>query len=216
MNFDDLKNAWKREGGSEVNLGEINLSLKKSNNAIDKVRSNMRKDFYALIIMAVMSLGGMMYVNLKLDFHPVILFTLNTFYFLTSVLVIYFFVKFLRFYRRSYHLNYDSRDNLIWFYYELRYFIDFYHTSCFVFFVMGLACGLSIGVMSANLEMVTGKQDPIGKLLSSGLASNLIYFGSQAIIIIGGVFLFRWVIEMMYGRYLKQIKHTLDLLKPEE
>ena len=216
MNFDDLKNVWNKEGNLDVNLQNVNISLNKANNAIDKVRSNMRKDFYALVGMAVLSIVGILYVNLKLDLHTIILFTINTFYFLISVLIVFFAMKFYKFYKRSYHLNYDSRDNLIWFYYELRSFIDFYHTCFFVFFIMGLTCGMAVGFMTANLEIVTGNQDAIGKALSFGLAGKFIYFGSQAIIIIAGTFLFRWAVNKMYGRYLIQINQTLNLLKSEE
>gem|GEM_PF-5108155 len=36
------------------------------------------------------------------------------------------------------------------------------------------------------------------------------------LLIVGGTFLFRWMIQRMYGSYLNQIKQTLDLLKPGE
>lgn len=216
MNFDDLKKAWDNEDNSDLDLTAINLSLNKANNAIDKVRKNMRMDFYCLLATTILSLAGLIYAHLNLDVKPIIFFTLDSFAFLIFVLILFFFIKFYKFYKRSYHLNYDSRDNLMWFYYELRSFIDFYHAFFFVFFIMGLACGLAIGLMTANIEMVSGKKDAIGRALSDNITNKFIYFGSQAILILGGTLLFRWMISRMYGRYLKQIKHTLDLLRSDE
>jgi len=216
MNFDDLKKAWDQEENKGLNVKNIQLSVDRANNAIDKVRANMRLDFYGLIFLAVLTIGGLIFVHLKLDIQPIVYFTIVSFVFLISILLLFFFVKFYKFYKRSYHMNYDSRDNLLWFYYELRFFIDFYHTCFFVFFIMGLACGLAIGLMTATLETVSGQKDAIGRALSFGLTGKLIYFGSQALIIIAGTFGFRWIVNMMYGRYLKQIKKTLDLFKPEE
>ncbi|WP_313511743.1 hypothetical protein [Sphingobacterium sp.] len=215
MNFDDLKKAWEEEGEGK-DLKEVQLSVDHANNAIDKVRANMRLDFYGLLVLGVLAIVGLSYVGLKVDIQPIVFFTIVSFAFLFFSLMFFFCFKFYKFYKRSYNLSYDSRDNLMWFYYELRYFIDFYHTFFFVAFVMGLASGLSIGLMTATLEMDQGSKDAIGRALTFGFAGKLIYFGSMGTIIVGGTFLFRWLIQKMYGRYLKQIKQTLDLLKPED
>ncbi|WP_313191646.1 hypothetical protein [Sphingobacterium sp.] len=215
MNFDDLKKAWEEEGEGK-DLKEVQLSVEHANNAIDKVRANMRLDFYGLLGLGVLAIVGLSYVGLKVDIQPIVFFTIVSFAFLFFSLMFFFCFKFYKFYKRSYNLSYDSRDNLMWFYYELRYFIDFYHTFFFVAFVMGLASGLSIGLMTATLEMDQGSKDAIGRALTFGFTGKLIYFGSMGTIIVGGTFLFRWLIQKMYGRYLKQIKQTLDLLKPED
>lgn len=215
MNFDDLKKAWEEEGEGK-DLKEVQLSVEHANNAIDKVRANMRLDFYGLLVLGVLAIVGLSYVGLKVDIQPVVFFTIVSFAFLSFSLMFFFCFKFYKFYKHSYNLSYDSRDNLMWFYYELRYFIEFYHTFFFVGFVMSLAFGLSIGLMTATLEMDQGSKDAIGRALTFGFTGKLIYFGSMGTIIVGGTFLFRWVIQKMYGRYLKQIKQTLDLLKPEE
>ena len=215
MNFDDLKKAWEEEAEGK-DLKEIQLSVDHANNAIDKVRANMRLDFYGILVLGVLAIVGFSYVGLKVDIQPIVFFTMASFAFLFFSLVFFFCFKFYKFYKRSYNLSYDSRDNLMWFYYELRYFIEFYHTFFFVVFVMGLASGLSIGLMTATLEMDHGRKDAIGRALTFGFTGKLIYFGSMGTIIVGGTFMFRWLIQRMYGRYLKQIKETLDLLKPEE
>lgn len=215
MNFDDLKKAWEEEGEGK-DLKEVQLSVEHANNAIDKVRANMRLDFYGLLVLGVLAIVGLSYVGLKVDIQPIVFFTIVSFAFLFFSLMFFFCFKFYKFYKRSYNLSYDSRDNLMWFYYELRYFIEFYHTFFFVAFVMGLASGLSIGLMTAILEMDQGSKDAIGRALTFGFTGKLIYFGSMGTIIVGGTFLFRWLIQKMYGRYLKQIKQTLDLLKPED
>lgn len=215
MNFDDLKKAWEEEGEGK-DLKEVQLSVEHANNAIDKVRANMRLDFYGLLVLGVLAIVGLSYVGLKVDIQPIVFFTIVSFTFLFFSLMFFFCFKFYKFYKHSYNLSYDSRDNLMWFYYELRYFIEFYHTFFFVAFVMGLAFGLSIGLMTAILEVDQGSKDAIGRALTFGFTGKLIYFGSMGTIIVGGTFLFRWVIQKMYGRYLKQIKQTLDLLKPEE
>ena len=215
MNFDDLKKAWEEEEEGK-GLKEVQLSVEHANNAIDKVRANMRMDFYGLLVLGVLAIVGLSYVGLKVDIQPIVFFTIVSFAFLSFSLMFFFCFKFYNFYKHSYNLSYDSRDNLMWFYYELRYFIDFYHTFFFVAFVMGLAFGLSIGLMTATLEMDQGSKDAIGRALTFGFTGKLIYFGSLGTIIVGGTFLFSWLIQKMYGRYLKQIKQTLDLLKPEE
>lgn len=214
MNFDDLKNQWNNESIPSKSIPEIDISLKYSNNAIDKVRKNMRMDFWSLMLLLLISIVTLVLLPHFIMVHHIILFIMWSLFVLFLVLSSYFFYKFYKFYKKSYTLNYTLKDNLWWFYYELRSFVDFYYTFAIVGLTMGLCAGLSLGYIGANLKFVKGEDnlvsdsmDHVNKLFGPFFLAFMVLF------LICSMVGLHYAVKYMYGKHLKQLKDTLDLLR---
>jgi len=211
MNFDELKNQWGREIIPYQSIPP--LELKRSNNAIDKVRRNMKNDFWGLIVMLIIGLTALVLVPYLIFVHQILLFVAWSFYITFSIIAVFFLLKFYRFYKKSYKLSYSMKDNLWWFYYELRSFIDFYYTFNLVALTMGLSCGLSLGYIGANLKFVKGEDNLISKSMDhigDLLPFFLLFMVVFTIMMMVGLY---YAINYLYGKHLKQLKTTLDLLR---
>lgn len=216
MNFDELKNQWGKESVPEQLIPELKISLKQSNTAIDKVRKNMRMDFWGYIALLVIGLAILLIVPHFKYVHHIISFILWSFYVLFFVLSTYFLFKFYKFYKESYDLNYDVKDSLWWFYYELRSFIDFYYTFNIVTLTMGLSCGLSLGYIGANLMLLKGEDNVVSQYMDrvdKVFGSFFLLF--MTIILILSMIGMHYLVKYMYGKHLKQLKRTLDLLRED-
>lgn len=213
MNFDELKNQWNKEDVPEQSIPALSLSLKHSNNAIDKVRGNMKKDFWGLIVLFIIGLASLILIPYLIHVHQILLFIAWSFFITFFILSGYFLFKFYRFYKESYRLSYSMKDNLWWFYYELRSFIDFYYTFNVVALTMGLSCGLSLGYIGANLKFVKGEDNLISKSMDQlgNLTPYFLVF--MVLFTVLMMVALHFAVDYMYGKHLKQLRNTLDLLR---
>lgn len=214
MNFDELKNQWMNERVPLESLPELSISLKHSNNAIDKVRKNMRMDFLGLICMTSIGLLALVLIPQFFFVHHIITFILWSFFILFLVLAGYFVYKFCKFYNRSYHLDYNLKDNLWWFYYELRSFVDFYYTFTIVSLIMGMSCGLSLGYIGANMKFVQDQDNIVSKSMDqAGQLFGPFFIVFMVVFLLFSMVGLHYAVKYMYGKHLRQLKNTLDLLR---
>lgn len=213
MNFDELKSQWGQEDIPEESIPALKLALKHSNNAIDKVRSNMKKDFWGFIALEIIGLALLLIVPCYIYIHHILSFILWSFFLLFSIITGYFLFKFYRFYKKSYKLSYSMKDNLWWFYYELRSFIDFYYTFNFVSLMMGISCGLSLGYIGGNLKLVKGEDNLVSTSMEKIENIESLFLVIMVFVVISGMIGLHYLINHMYGKHLKQLKNTLDLLR---
>lgn len=215
MNFDELKNQWGQESTPDQSIPRLNRSLNQANNAIDKVRKNMRKDFYGIIVLFIISLMVILFVPQYIFVHQILQFIIWSFFLTFTILSSYFLFKFYRFYKKSYTLSYSMKDNLWWFYYELRSFIDFYYMFNVVALTMGFSCGLSLGYIGANLKFVKNQDNVISQSMDQLGANAYLFLIVMIVIIIGGMIGLHYAVKYMYGKHLNQLKRTLDLLREQ-
>ena len=143
MNFDKLQEQWNQEN-NEVSLPQNLDKIKEAHNPIDKVRRNMKFDLISQAVLTVL-IGFVPYAKRnEWDFQSISIFAL--FYVLMVGFMLYYTLKFYRFYKQSYNLSYDSRKNLMWFAYELRLFIELYRALTFIMMFLGMALGLYFGI----------------------------------------------------------------------
>ena len=142
------------------------------------------------------------------DFQSISIFAL--FYVLMVGFMLYYTLKFYRFYKQSYNLSYDSRKNLMWFAYELRLFIELYRALTFIMMFLGMALGLYFGMHfnTTGQDIFHLKDADFLKLF--GVLFFMVAF------LLGLVVLFmEFVINHYYGKYYKKIKNILNQLDEE-
>ncbi len=207
MNFDKLQEQWNQEN-NEVSLPQNLDKIKEAHNPIDKVRRNMKFDLISQAVLTVL-IGFVPYIKRnEWDFQSISIFAL--FYVLMVGFMLYYTLKFYRFYKQSYNLSYDSRKNLMWFAYELRLFIELYRALTFIMMFLGMALGLYFGMHfnTTGQDIFHLKDADFLKLF--GVLFFMVAF------LLGLVVLFmEFVINHYYGKYYKKIKNILNQLDEE-
>ena len=207
MNFDKLQEQWNQEN-NEVSLPQNLDKIKEAHNPIDKVRRNMKFDLISQAVLTVL-IGFVPYAKRnEWDFQSISIFAL--FYVLMVGFMLYYTLKFYRFYKQSYNLSYDSRKNLMWFAYELRLFIELYRALTFIMMFLGMALGLYFGMHfnTTGQDIFHLKDADFLKLF--GVLFFMVAF------LLGLVVLFmEFVINHYYGKYYKKIKNILNQLVEE-
>ena len=207
MNFDKLQEQWNQEN-NEVSLPQNLDKIKEAHNPIDKVRRNMKFDLISQAVLTVL-IGFVPYIKRnEWDFQSISIFAL--FYVLMVGFMLYYTLKFYRFYKQSYNLSYDSRKNLMWFSYELRLFIELYRALTFIMMFLGMALGLYFGMHfnTTGQDIFHLKDADFLKLF--GVLFFMVAF------LLGLVVLFmEFVINHYYGKYYKKIKNILNQLDEE-
>ena len=207
MNFDKLQEQWNQEN-NEVSLPQNLDKIKEAHNPIDKVRRNMKFDLISQAVLTVL-IGFVPYAKRnEWDFQSISIFAL--FYVLMVGFMLYYTLKFYRFYKQSYNLSYDSRKNLMWFAYELRLFIELYRALTFIMMFLGMALGLYFG-----MHFNTSGQD-IFHLKDADFLKLFGVLFFMVAFLLGLVVLFmEFVINHYYGKYYKKIKNILNQLDEE-
>lgn len=207
MNFDKLQEQWNQEN-NEVSLPQNLDKIKEAHNPIDKVRRNMKFDLISQAVLTVL-IGFVPYIKRnEWDFQSISIFAL--FYVLMVGFMLYYTLKFYRFYKQSYNLSYDSRKNLMWFAYELRLFIELYRALTFIMMFLGMALGLYFGMHfnTTGQDIFHLKDADFLKLF--GVLFFMVAF------LLGLVVLFmEFFINHYYGKYYKKIKNILNQLDEE-
>ena len=207
MNFDKLQEQWNQEN-NEVSLPQNLDKIKEAHNPIDKVRRNMKFDLISQAVLTVL-IGFVPYAKRnEWDFQSISIFALL--YVLMVGFMLYYTLKFYRFYKQSYNLSYDSRKNLMWFAYELRLFIELYRALTFIMMFLGMALGLYFGMHfnTTGQDIFHLKDADFLKLF--GVLFFMVAF------LLGLVVLFmEFVINHYYGKYYKKIKNILNQLDEE-
>ena len=208
MNFDKLQEQWNQEN-NEVSLPQNLDKIKEAHNPIDKVRRNMKFDLISQAVLTVL-IGFVPYIKRnEWDFQSISIFSL--FYVLMVGFMLYYTLKFYRFYKQSYNLSYDSRKNLMWFAYELRLFIELYRALTFIMMFLGMALGLYFGM---HFNTTTGQD--IFHLKDADFLKLFGVLFFMVAFLLGLVVLFmEFVINHYYGKYYKKIKNILNQLEEE-
>ncbi|PPZ92817.1 hypothetical protein C3729_02080 [Cloacibacterium normanense] len=207
MNFDKLQEQWNQEN-NEVSLPQNLDKIKEAHNPIDKVRRNMKFDLISQAVLTVL-IGFVPYAKRnEWDFQSISIFAL--FYVLMLGFMLYYTLKFYRFYKQSYNLSYDSRKNLMWFAYELRLFIELYRALTFIMMFLGMALGLYFG-----MHFNTTGQDIFHLKDADFLKLFGVLFFMVAFLLALVVLFMEFVINHYYGKYYKKIKNILNQLDEE-
>lgn len=204
MNFNELQQQWNNESTDQIHIPNTIDTLKAAQTPIDKVRKKMKADFFfqAFLIFA------MGFAPLIFDFSDKLITLFIPFYAITISFMAYYFYKFFVFYKKSYDMTFDSRKNLLWFFYELKLNIELYKALTYIMFFLGLSFGILAGTVTKNENAITAFLDK--QQAGLGLLVALL-----AVLIIFSLFMAEFIPRWYYGKHLKQVKTVLDQLDEE-
>lgn len=203
MNFDELKAQWDNESDNDIKIPENIEQLKAAQTPIDAVRKKMKNEFF--VQMAFLIIG--IFIPALLGLSSILTIVFFFCYGLMVTFTLYYFYKFFVFYKKSYDLNYDTRKNLLWFYYELKLNIELYkalnYILFFIGFIMGVLLVIALKASGNELEMPI-----IDKIVEK---FRVLYFvGMFLISLLFSFGMAELIPRLYYGKYLKQIKTILD------
>lgn len=203
MNFDELKEQWKQDSDDDILVPENLEQLKAAQTPIDTVRKKMKNEFFLQSVLLIASA----FIPLIFSFSSILSIVFFFCYGLIIAFTSYYFYKFFVFYKKSYDLSYDTRKNLLWFYYELKLNIELYkalnYILFFIGFIMGVLFFITLKASGSEIEI------PVIDVIVEKF--RVLYF--VGLFIISLVFSFgmaELIPRFYYGKYLKQIKTILD------
>lgn len=205
MNFDQLQAQWGEESDKKIQVPTTIDHVKQAQTPIDKVRANMKREFFTQLVSAVILLFAPRYFNFPQNLQVIFVF----FYGLFIAFTAYYFIKFYNFYKQSYDLTFDSRKNLMWFYYELKLSMELYKALTYILFFIGF----SFGIVAYSIL----KHDAVGLSLDTvlttiGLTNLKTTIIGMMVVVLASFTLAEFWPRYYYGKYLKQIKTVLDQL----
>ena len=200
MNFDDIKDNWDKESADDVHIPSAMDKLRKAKHPIDKVRANMKHEFFMQVI-AVLLVPFLLRVSGEMQ----MLFI--SFYILFVAISAYYLYYFYRFYSQMHNYSTETKDGLLELYYQLRLNMERYKSFGFlllpfIFIFLGFIDWGNDSSGHLNVTMLLNKH----KYLFAGLIAFVSVF--YIFIIVG------WV-KFFYGKYALHIKEVLDELKEE-
>jgi hypothetical protein len=231
MNFDELQQQWKDENTDNVQIIKESTILKQAHTLIEEVRVTMKKDFFMQIKGLVMigiyplfiKLGDLIgqYFIIKsinnaslpinsFQFSPLLNYIFILFYAIAIAFSGYYYYLFWIFYKQSYNLSFDSRKNLMWFYYELKVNIVLYKALSYITFFLFFAFIMLAFIIPVN-------QSGIVTFLKKIENWDTQFVGFFLIIIsfFISVKITEYWTNKMYGEHLYKIKKVLDELDEE-
>jgi hypothetical protein len=203
MNFNELQQQWNNEPTDKILVPRNIDTLRQAQTPIDKVRKKMKTDFFmqgALLI--VVAFAPMIF-----NFPDRVTTLFIAFYGVAVGFMVYYFYKFFIFYKKSYDMTFDSRKNLLWFFYELKLNIELYKALTYIMFFLGFSFGVLKGTVARGENAVTKFLDKNSEV---GITILLV-----AALIIFCFFMAEFLPRWYYGRHLKQVKDVLDQLDEE-
>lgn len=201
MNFEELKSDWEKEPSGEVNVPATVQLLKETNQPIELIRRNMKKELkwqlYALVFMGFYPFWG----DMDKSFYPL-------FYILyTTALIISFYygMKFYYFFKKLNDYSANSKDNFYELFYEIKLNIETYKNLSITFIPYITILFIHLWVNRFAPQNI----NPVTLINEKWLTFVIIIIGSS-------VYMYwatNWWINKFYGKSLIQLKGLLDELK---
>ena len=204
MNFNELQQQWNNEPTDKISVPTTIDTLKEAQTPIDRVRKKMKADFFMQAFLIVLT--G--FAPLIFNFSDKLTALFVPFYAVTIGFMAYYFYKFFVFYKKSYNMTFDSRKNLLWFFYELKLNIELYKALTYIMFFVGFSFGVLAGTITKDENAITNFLDKkeAGLPMIIALLAGLIIFS---------LFMAEFIPRWYYGKHLKQVKTILDQLDEE-
>lgn len=203
MNFNELQKQWNSEPTDKIQVPDTIETIKEAQTPIDRVRRKMKTDFF----MQAFLLVAVAFAPIVFDFSDKLTKVFIPFYGVAAGFMIYYFYKFYVFYKKSYDMTFDSRKNLLWFYYELKLNIELYKALTYIMFFLGFSFGILAGSVTKENKIAQFFDDS-----SSGLPLVITLIAG---LIIFSFFMAEFIPRWYYGKHLKQVKNVLDQLDEE-
>ncbi|MBC5835596.1 hypothetical protein G6N05_12645 [Flavobacterium sp. F372] len=204
MDFNDMQNAWNNDTNENIKLPENLEKIQSANTPLDKIRKNLRNEFFYQIISIVL-IGFLPVMN---DFPSTMV---KPFYLLFSMFVavsIYYLVKLYLFYKRLNNVSLNTKDSLYETYFDIRLNMELYKT-----FGFALTPFMVLFIVGAGYYQWSKS----GEIVLSNL-HNSHFIGLFVVVAIFILFMglaLEWWVQYFYGKYAKEIRKVIDELKED-
>lgn len=197
MNIDELKNTWNQDDSYEE-IPEISMDQKeKINLPLEKIRSNMRMEFWSTVGIFVFAFGVIALSPGPFKFKFYLTILIGSMVFVTF----FFFSQFFKLYKNMSSpmmKTYDSlKDLLHQFELNKQYYLSFY--LCFVPF---LVCEIII-----VLEFIP-RPVPLSNIKIAGILIGSLVIVMPLLFLMG-----KWWFKKFYGKFISQIEDLVNKLK---
>lgn len=196
MNIDELKNIWDNDEGE--NTPEVSLEQRKSLNLpLEKIRRNMRWEFWSTIILLTFVLVVIWGINMPFRFRLYLEILMTS----MTLVTFFFYSKFFKLYKEISNPELETltslKDLLTQFNLNKQYYLSFY-----ISFVPFL-----VGEMIIVIESIPKSRD------LPDLALAIYFVGS----ILAGL-LFLWLVgkfwyQFYYGKYIDKVEKLVEELQ---
>jgi hypothetical protein len=196
MNIDELKNTWNQDDSFDGTPGISMEQKNKINLPLEKIRSNMRMEFWSTIGIFIFAFTVIALSSGPFKFKFYITILIASMVFVTF----FFFSQFFKLYKNMSSpmmKTYDSlKDLLHQFDLNKQYYLSFY--LCFVPF---LVCEIII-----VLEFIP-RPVPLSHLKIAGILIGSILIVMPLLFFIG-----KWWFSRLYGKHIRQIESLVNEL----
>ena len=194
-NSEDLRDIWSKGQEPAGEFGSGALDVKGALSSIERIRQNMRMEFYMLLFTLAAGIAFLI-------FYPPEPQTAALTWMILALLLaatLFFAQKVFRFYRKSFSMVFNTRESLIWFMYEVRLLIEMYRSYGIICISGGFFIGLIHGI-TRHAAMAERDFLAIPVItFTAGIAVNLFVY-----------FIIEFWLYWFYGRYVRRIEKLLE------
>lgn len=208
MDIDNLQNLWDNDKPQNIQVPANLDQLKSANTPLQKIRKNIKKDFF-MQIFALVFVGFIPFV-VKNKLAPMIFMTYYLVYVLSIIISIFFIVKLYQFYKKITQANNSTKDNLYETYYNIRLYVELYKS--FTYAIM------PFGIIYLFLLPIGTKSEKLINIFKNAQHQEYYIYGAVSIIAIFMILV--WIMteahtKMFYVKYAEEIKKTINELNEE-
>lgn len=197
-NMNNVEKLWQSQVTHETEIQVEHLNPRETHTLVDAVRKNMRMEFYCFLASPLLFV-----IPFILKTNSPLSTSILAITFIVLLLVsIYYLSRFYKFYKTSGHMLFNSKENLIWFYYELRFNMELYRS----FVYHGLSIGFFAGFIWGIIEPHISNKTEIDQL------DLVLYVIFIVMLLLLTVWFTQFWLRLFYGKYLNRVKALLDEL----
>jgi hypothetical protein len=197
-NMNNIEKMWQEQATNQTAIEPEYLNPRETHSIVDAVRKNMRMEFYFFLFTPLLYMVPILMKNRSGLSNAILVVTFVVFF----LVAIYYLSRFYQFYKSSGNMLFNTKENLTWFYYELRFNMELYRS----FVYHGLSIGFFAGFIWGIIEPHISQHTVIDKL------DLLLYGIFTVVMLVITVGFTQFWLNLFYGKHLKQVKQKLDEL----
>ena len=197
-NMNNIEKMWQEQATNQTAIEPEYLNPRETHSIVDAVRKNMRMEFYFFLFTPLLYMIPILMKNRSGLSNAILVVTFVVFF----LVAIYYLSRFYQFYKSSGNMLFNTKENLTWFYYELRFNMELYRS----FVYHGLSIGFFAGFIWGIIEPHISQHTVIDKL------DLLLYGIFTVVMLVITVGFTQFWLNLFYGKHLKQVKQKLDEL----
>jgi hypothetical protein len=197
-NMNNIEKMWQEQATNQTAIEPEHLNPRETHSIVDAVRKNMRMEFYLFLFSPLLYMVPILMKNRSGLSNAILVVTFVVFF----LVAIYYLSRFYQFYKSSGNMLFNTKENLTWFYYELRFNMELYRS----FVYHGLSIGFFAGFIWGIIEPHISQHTVIDKL------DLLLYGIFTVVMLVITVGFTQFWLNLFYGKHLKQVKQKLDEL----